>query len=49
MTDKEILEKFIGLEKSCFTDKEKKEVMDILYKYNDAAFSGGCKPISPTQ
>ena len=33
MTVKEILERYIDLEKSCLTDKEKKEVMDMLYKY----------------
>ena len=32
MTDKEILEKYIDLESSCLTDKEKREVMDMLYK-----------------
>ena len=36
MTDKEILQKYIDLVKSCLTDKEKKEVMDILYKYKKA-------------
>ena len=36
MTDREILEKYIDLEKSCLTEKEKKEVMDMLYKYNEA-------------
>ena len=36
MTDKEILEKYIDLEKSCLTDKEKKEVIDILYKHKEA-------------
>ena len=36
MTDREILEKYIDLEKSYLTDKEKKEVMDILYEYNKA-------------
>ena len=33
MTDKEILEKYIDLDKSCLMEKEKKEVMDMLYKY----------------
>ena len=33
MTDREILEKYIDLDKSCLTDKEKKEVMDMLCKY----------------
>ena len=36
MTDKQILEKYIDLDKSCPTEKEKKEVMDILYKYKEA-------------
>ena len=35
MTHKEILEKYIDLEKSCLTEKEKKEVMDMLYKYKE--------------
>ena len=33
MSDKEILEKYIDLEKSCLTDKEKKKVRDMLYQY----------------
>ena len=36
MTDKEILDKYIDLDKSGLTDKEKKQVMDMLYKYKDA-------------
>ena len=36
MTDRKILEKYLYLEKSCLTDKEKKEVMDMLYKYKGA-------------
>ena len=36
MTDRGILEKYIDSDKSCLTDKEKKEVMDMLYKYKDA-------------
>ena len=36
MTDTEIVDKYIGLEKSCLTGKEKKEVMEMLYKYKDA-------------
>ena len=32
MSDREILEKYIDSEKSCLTDKEKREVMDMLYK-----------------
>ena len=36
MTDREILEKSIDVEKSCLMDKEKQEVMDMLYKYKEA-------------
>ena len=36
MTDKQILEKNIDLDKSCLMEEEKKEVMDILYKYKEA-------------
>ena len=36
MTDREISEKYIDLEKSCLPDKEKREVMDMLYKYREA-------------
>ena len=36
MTDQEIFDKYIDLEKSCLTEKEKKEVMKILYKYKEA-------------
>ena len=32
MTDKAILDKYIHLDKSCLMEKEKKEVMDMLYK-----------------
>ena len=35
MTDKEILDKYIDLEKSCLMEKEKKEAMEMLYKYKD--------------
>ena len=38
MTDREILDKYIDLENSCLTKAEKKEVMDMLYKYR-VAFS----------
>ena len=31
MTDQEILDKYIDLEKSCLTEKEKQEVMEMLY------------------
>ena len=36
MTEREILEKYIYLEQSCFTDKEKREVMNMLYTYKEA-------------
>ena len=36
MTDKEILEKYVDLDKSCLMEKEEKEVMDMLYKYKEA-------------
>ena len=36
MTDREILDRYIDLDRSCLSDTEKKEVMDILYKYKDA-------------
>ena len=36
MTDKEILDKYIDLKNLCLTDVEKKEVMDMLYKYKGA-------------
>ena len=36
MTGNEILDKYIDLEKSCLMEKEKKEVMEMLYKYKEA-------------
>ena len=36
MTDKEILDKYIDLDKSCLMEKKQKEVMDMMYKYKDA-------------
>ena len=36
MTDREILEKYINLDYTCLTEKEKKEVMVMLYKYREA-------------
>ena len=36
MTDKEILGKYIDLDKSCLIREEKKEVMEMLYKYKEA-------------
>ena len=35
MMDKEILDRYIDLEKSCLMEKEKKEVMEMLYKYKE--------------
>ena len=32
MTDREILDKYIDLDKSCLTESEKKEVRDMIYK-----------------
>ena len=34
--DREIFDKCIDLENSCLTKEEKKEVMDMLYKYREA-------------
>ena len=31
-----ILGKYVDLDKSCLSDSEKKQVMDMLYTYNDA-------------
>ena len=38
MTDKEILDRFKNLDQSCLSKEEKKEVMDMLYRYK-VAFS----------
>ena len=35
MTDRKILEKYIDLEKSCLTDKEMKEIINMQYKYRE--------------
>ena len=35
MTDREILEKYINLNDRCLTEKEKEEIMDMLYKYKE--------------
>ena len=35
MSDREILDKFVDLDKSCLSNSEKKQVMDMLYKYKD--------------
>ena len=36
MSDEEILRKYINLNNTCLSGEEKKEVMDMLYKYKDA-------------
>ena len=36
MTDREILEKYINLNNSCLSKKEKIKAMDMLYKYKEA-------------
>ena len=36
MTDREILDKYINLENSALTRREKKEVTELLYEYKDA-------------
>ena len=35
MTDKEILDKYINLEDSCLDEEERKQVMKMLYDYED--------------
>ena len=36
MSDREILEKFINLDNTFLTEEEKRDVMDMLYKYKEA-------------
>ena len=36
MSDREILEKYINLDNTCLTEEERKEVMNMSYKYKDA-------------
>ena len=36
MMDREILDKYINLDKSCLTKVEKTQIRDLLYKYTDA-------------
>ena len=36
MSDREILDKCVYLDKSCLSDSEKKQVMDMLHKYKEA-------------
>ena len=35
MSDREVLDKSVDVDKSCLSDSEKKQVMDMLYKYKD--------------
>ena len=35
ISDREILDNYVDLDKSCLLESEKKQVMDILYKYKD--------------
>ena len=37
MTDKEILDKYINLDQTCLNKEEKREVMDMLYRYKEAS------------
>ena len=36
MSDREILDMYLDSDKSCLTDTEKKQVMDMLYQYKEA-------------
>ena len=36
MTDREILDQYINLDNSCLLEEEKREVMDMLFKYKEA-------------
>ena len=36
ISDKQILEKYVDLEKSFLSNSEKKQVMNMLYRYKDA-------------
>ena len=36
MTDREILDRYIDLDKSCLTDSEKTQITDMIYEYKDA-------------
>ena len=36
MSYREILEKYISLDNACIMEKGKKEIMDVLYKYEEA-------------
>ena len=37
MSDREILDKYVDLDKSCLSYIERKLVMDMLYKYKDTS------------
>ena len=36
MKDREILDTYVDLDKSCLTETEKNDIRDMLYKYKDA-------------
>ena len=36
MLDREILDKYVDLDKSCLTDTEKNQVINMVYKYMEA-------------
>ena len=36
MSDREVLRKYVNLDKTCLTTDEKEEVMNMLYKYKEA-------------
>ena len=36
MSDREVLDRYVDLYIPCITDSEKKQVIDMLYKYKDA-------------
>ena len=48
MTDQEILDKYIDLERSCLTEKEKKEVMGMLYSIKKHLVWGMRWGLAPT-
>ena len=37
MTDKEILDRYINLKDSCLNEEQRKQVMEMLYKYKDVS------------
>ena len=37
MSDRGILDKYVDLDKSCLTDAEKEQIMNMLNKYKDAS------------